>query len=42
MFHFNLQQFLSDLIYILPAVVISLSVHEAAHAFVSYKMGDNI
>lgn len=40
MFHFNLQQFLSDLIYILPAVVISLSVHEAAHAFVSYKMGD--
>lgn len=31
---------ISDLIYILPAVLIALSVHEFAHAFVSYKLGD--
>lgn len=37
---FNIQNFLSQLIYILPAVLISLSVHEFAHAFVSYKLGD--
>ena len=37
---FNFNKFLSDLIYILPAVVVSLSVHEFAHAFVSYKLGD--
>lgn len=37
---FNFSDFLNKLIYILPAVLISLSVHEFAHAFVSYKMGD--
>lgn len=31
---------LIELIYILPAVLIALSVHEFAHAFVSYKLGD--
>ncbi|MEG0330160.1 MAG: site-2 protease family protein [Longicatena sp.] len=37
---FDLNSFLQKLIYILPAVVISLSAHEFAHAFVSYKLGD--
>lgn len=37
---FNYNNFMSDLIYLLPAVVVSLSVHEFAHAFVSYKLGD--
>lgn len=37
---FNFNEFLDNLIYILPAVLISLSVHEFAHAFVSYKLGD--
>lgn len=36
----NFSTFLNDLIYILPAVAIALSVHEFAHAFVSYKLGD--
>lgn len=36
----DLRSFFSDLIYVLPAVVIALSVHEFAHAFVSYKLGD--
>lgn len=36
----NISSFLSDLIYVLPAVAIALSVHEFAHAFVSYKLGD--
>lgn len=37
---FDFGDFFNKLIYILPAVLISLSVHEFAHAFVSYKMGD--
>lgn len=36
----NFQEFLHTLIYILPAVVICLSVHEFAHAFIAFKMGD--
>lgn len=36
----NLSNFVNELIYILPAVIIALSVHEFAHAFVSYKLGD--
>lgn len=37
---FNFSNLLSQMIYILPAVVVSLSVHEFAHAFMSYKLGD--
>ncbi|MEG0736809.1 MAG: site-2 protease family protein, partial [Longicatena sp.] len=37
---FNLNTLLPNLIYILPAVIIALSLHEFAHAFVSYKLGD--
>ena len=40
MFGLNLSSFLQDLIYLLPAIVIALSIHEFAHAFVAYKMGD--
>lgn len=31
---------IEDLIYILPALIISLTVHEWAHAFASYCLGD--
>lgn len=31
---------LDDLIYILPALIISLTIHEWAHAFMSYHLGD--
>lgn len=37
---FNLNSLLQQMVYILPAVIISLSAHEFAHAFVSYKLGD--
>lgn len=36
----NFSNIMNQLIYILPAVLIALSVHEFAHAFVSYKLGD--
>ena len=36
----NVRQALLDLILIIPVVLLSLSLHEAAHAFVAYKMGD--
>jgi len=36
----DIRVFFANLIYILPAVAIALSVHEFAHAFVSYKLGD--
>lgn len=29
-----------DLLYVIPVILISLSFHESAHAFVSYKLGD--
>lgn len=31
---------LMSIIYVIPVILISLSFHEAAHAFVSYKLGD--
>ncbi len=31
---------LEDLIYIIPVLLVSLTVHEWAHAFASYKLGD--
>lgn len=32
--------FLLDLVYLLPALLIGLTVHEWAHAYVAYKLGD--
>lgn len=32
--------FILQILYILPAVLIGLSFHEAAHAYAAYKMGD--
>ena len=41
MFHFfYIRQILQDLIYIIPAMLIAITVHEYAHGFVSYKLGD--
>lgn len=40
MFNFNLSSFVNELIYTLPAIVVALSVHEFAHAFIAYKLGD--
>ena len=40
MFGWNISSFIQDLIYLLPAILIALSIHEFAHAFVAYKMGD--
>ncbi len=36
----NIQYLLNNLIYVVPAVLIALSVHEFAHAYTSYKLGD--
>ncbi len=36
----NITELLYNLIYILPSIVICLSVHEFAHAFIAYQMGD--
>lgn len=36
----NIEQFLLTVLYLLPALVIALSFHEAAHAWAAYKMGD--
>ncbi|MDL2234795.1 site-2 protease family protein [Christensenellaceae bacterium OttesenSCG-928-L17] len=32
--------FLMDLLYTLPAIIIGLSMHEWAHAYVAYRLGD--
>ena len=34
-------QWLSEKLIILPGIIIGLSMHEFAHAFVAYKLGDN-
>ncbi|NCC55840.1 MAG: site-2 protease family protein [Erysipelotrichia bacterium] len=36
----NLSSILSDLIYTIPAVLIAIVLHEWAHGFISYKLGD--
>ncbi len=36
----NIEGFLLQLLYILPAIVIAISFHEAAHAWMANKMGD--
>ena len=40
MFGWNISSLIQDLIYLLPAIMIALSIHEFAHAFVAYKLGD--
>lgn len=37
---FDISSFLKELVYTLPAIVVALSMHEFAHAFVAYKLGD--
>lgn len=37
---FQLNNIYYQIIYVLPAVIVALCVHEFAHAFVSYKFGD--
>ncbi|MGI6161336.1 MAG: site-2 protease family protein [Christensenellales bacterium] len=38
---FDLSQFLTDVLYLLPALLIGLSFHEFAHAWMAVKMGDD-
>ena len=40
MFGWNISSLIQALIYLLPAIMIALSIHEFAHAFVAYKLGD--
>jgi len=40
LFNGNIQGFMLGLLFILPAIVIALSFHEAAHAWMSNRMGD--
>lgn len=40
LFNNNIQGFLLQILYLLPALVIAISFHEAAHAWAAYKMGD--
>lgn len=41
MFRFlYMRQYLQELIYTLPAILIAISAHEYAHGLVSYKLGD--
>lgn len=41
LFNFNLQNILSNLIYLIPVLLISFPIHEFSHAMVAYKLGDN-
>ena len=36
----NMQSFIVSILLSLPIVLLSLSVHETAHGFVAYKLGD--
>ena len=38
--HGDIRSFIISLLLSLPIVFLSLSVHEAAHGYVAYKMGD--
>ena len=40
MFNIFSREGLISFLYFLPALLISLSVHEFAHAFMAYKLGD--
>jgi len=36
----NIQDMLANLIILIPAVLIVLTIHEFGHAYAAYKMGD--
>ncbi|BAL80617.1 site-2 protease family protein [Caldisericum exile] len=36
----NMVQYINELLYVIPAVLIVLTIHEFGHAYVAYKMGD--
>ncbi len=36
----RITEYFKDILYILPVVIISLTVHECAHGYVAYKLGD--
>ncbi len=36
-----MRQLLQNLIYVIPAMLIAITLHEYAHGFVSYKLGDS-
>ena len=36
----NIQQFILELLLSLPVVLLALSVHETAHGYIAYKLGD--
>ena len=38
--NFNIIDFIINILISIPAVLIAISVHEAAHAYVAYKLGD--
>jgi Zn-dependent protease len=40
LFSGNIQQFIMELLLSLPVVLLALSVHETAHGYVAYKLGD--
>ena len=40
MFHIFSQEGLISFLYTLPALLLSLSIHEYAHAYIAYKLGD--
>ena len=40
LFNFNPTQFLIELLYLVPVILISLTVHEFSHAYVATKLGD--
>lgn len=33
-------EYLKNMIYIIPAILLAISAHEFAHGYVSYKLGD--
>lgn len=38
---FNIQNILSQALYMIPVLLISLTIHEFSHGYVAYKLGDN-
>jgi Zn-dependent protease len=41
LFNFSLQSIISNLIYLVPVLLISFPIHELSHALVAYKLGDD-
>ncbi|MBN2853068.1 MAG: site-2 protease family protein, partial [Clostridia bacterium] len=38
---FNIQSLLQQALYMIPVLLISLTVHEFSHGYVAYRLGDN-